>query len=49
MGAYEISADESVWMGKEGKPTETKLQRGTKADSMNCLTDGNASHNPGSG
>ena len=29
VGAYEISADDLL-DGKEGKPTETKLQRGTK-------------------
>ena len=40
MGAYEISADDLL-DGKEGKPTETKLQRGTKLI-YELLTDGNA-------
>ena len=31
MGAYEISADELL-DGKEGKATETKLERGSKVD-----------------
>ena len=39
MGAYEISADELL-DGKEGKPTETKLQRGAKLI-QELLTDGN--------
>ena len=40
MGAYEISADDLL-DGKEGKPTETKLQRGTKLI-YELLADGNA-------
>ena len=40
VGAYEISADDLL-DGKEGKPTETKLQRGTKLI-YELLTDGNA-------
>lgn len=40
MGAYEISADDLL-DGKEGKLTETKLQRGTKLI-YELLTDGNA-------
>ena len=39
VGAYEISADELL-DGKEGKPTETKLQRGAKLI-QELLTDGN--------
>lgn len=39
MGAYEISADDLL-DGKEGKPTETKLQRGTKLI-YELLADGN--------
>ena len=39
VGAYEISADELL-DGKEGKPTETKLQRGAKLI-LELLTDGN--------
>ena len=40
VGAYEISADDLL-DGKEGKPTETKLQRGTKLI-YELLADGNA-------
>ena len=40
MGAYEISADDLL-DGKEGKPTETKLQRGTKLI-YELLANGNA-------
>ena len=40
LGAYEISADDLL-DGKEGKPTETKLQRGTKLI-YELLADGNA-------
>ena len=40
VGAYEISADDLL-DGKEGKPTETKLQRGTKMI-YELLADGNA-------
>ena len=40
VGAYEISADDLL-DGKEGKPTETKLQRGTKL-TYELLADGNA-------
>ncbi len=47
VGAYEISADELL-DGKEGKPTETKLQRGTKLI-QELLADGNRNHNPGTG
>ena len=39
VGAYEISADDLL-DGKEGKPTETKLQRGTKLI-YELLADGN--------
>ena len=39
VGAYEISADELL-DGKEGKPTETKLQRGAKLI-QELLADGN--------
>ena len=40
VGAYEISSDDLL-DGKEGKPTETKLQRGTKLI-YELLADGNA-------
>ena len=40
VGAYEISADDLL-DGKEGKPTETKLKRGTKLI-YELLADGNA-------
>ena len=40
VGAYEISADDLL-DGKEGKPTETKLQRGTKLI-YELLANGNA-------
>ena len=40
VGAYEISADDLL-DGEEGKPTETKLQRGTKLI-YELLADGNA-------